>query len=152
MIAAVFDCMVFLQAATNERGPAFACLSLAESNELTLHVSPAILAEVRDVLARPAVQARFPHLTSDRITVFLLKVASLAIIATDVADTGFPMRDPDDAAYLNLAVAAGASHLVTRDKDLLDLMREPTFAAAYPQLQVVDPVSFLALVRQKEAP
>jgi len=36
MIGAVFDCMVFLQAAMNERGPAFACLALAERNDVTL--------------------------------------------------------------------------------------------------------------------
>ena len=34
MTAAVFDCMVFLQAATNDRGPAFACLELVEVNDL----------------------------------------------------------------------------------------------------------------------
>ena len=47
MTAAVFDCMVFLQAATNDRGPAFACLSLVEAGHVALHVSPPILAEVR---------------------------------------------------------------------------------------------------------
>jgi hypothetical protein len=36
MIAAVFDCMVFLQAATNDQGPAFACLSLVEAGGVTL--------------------------------------------------------------------------------------------------------------------
>ena len=60
MTSAVFDCMVFLQAATSDRGPAFACLALAESNEVTLYVSPAILTEVRDVLTRPEIQCSVP--------------------------------------------------------------------------------------------
>ena len=67
MTTAVFDCMVFLQAATNDRGPAFTCLALAESNEVALFVTPVILAEVRDVLTRPKIQAKFPRLTSARI-------------------------------------------------------------------------------------
>jgi predicted nucleic acid-binding protein len=55
MITTVFDCMIFLQAATNVRGPGFACVSLAEANVVTLYVTPVILAEVRDVLARPKI-------------------------------------------------------------------------------------------------
>ena len=31
-------------------------------------------------------------------------------------------RDPKDEPYVNLAVAAAADYVVTRDKDLLDLM------------------------------
>ena len=57
MNAAVLDCMVYLQAATNDRGPAFACLALVETGEVTLYVSAAILAEVRDVLTRPKIRA-----------------------------------------------------------------------------------------------
>jgi predicted nucleic acid-binding protein len=47
---AVFDCMIFLQAAVTDRGPAFACFELVEAGEVTLYVSPLILSEVRDVL------------------------------------------------------------------------------------------------------
>lgn len=63
MIAAVFDCMVFLQAATSDQGPAFACLSLVEAGEVRLSVSPPILGEIKDVLTRPAIRAKFPSLT-----------------------------------------------------------------------------------------
>src|SRR4051812_36532816 len=104
MIAAVFDCMVFLQAATNDEGPAFACLALAETPHVGLYVSPAILAEVRDVLSRPSVQARFPRLTPERVDTFVQKLATLAVLISDVPDAGFPLRDPDDLPYLHLAL------------------------------------------------
>jgi predicted nucleic acid-binding protein len=42
MISAVFDCMIFLQAAISDRGPAFACLALAESKVIRLYVSATI--------------------------------------------------------------------------------------------------------------
>lgn len=54
--------------------------------------------------------------------------------------------------YLNLAVAAGARYLVTRDRDLLDLMSEPpdegrTLRERFPNLVILDPVTFLEAVR-----
>ena len=150
MIAAVFDCMVFLQAATNDRGPAFACLELAENHQIILYVSPAILAEVREVLTRPKIQAKFPHLTPGRIDVFLQKVDSLAVLTDAVPDAGFKIRDANDLPYLNLAVARGAEFLVSRDNDLLDLMNDPSFISRFPEMRIVDPIAFLTRVRDTE--
>ena len=147
MTTAVFDCMVFLQAATNDRGPAYACLALVETGDVALVVSPAILAEVRDVLTRPKIHAKFPHLTPDRVDVFLQKVATIAAVVSDVPDAGLHLRDLDDLPYLNLAVAADAAYIVTRDNDLLDLMKERSFVETCPHLRVVDPVTFLAIAR-----
>jgi putative PIN family toxin of toxin-antitoxin system len=149
MIAVVFDCMVFLQAAASDRGPAFACLSLVESNHVTLSLSPAILAEVKDVLSRPKLRAKFPSLTPERVDLFLLKVASIAVVTADAPDAGFPLRDPDDLPYLNLAIATGAAYLVTRDPDLLDLMKDSAFLAQHSHLRIVDPVEFLQKARPK---
>lgn len=150
MIAAVFDCMVFLQAATNDRGPAFACLELAEKHQIILHVSPVILAEVRDVLTRPKIQAKFPHLTPGRIDVFLQKVDSLSVLTDAVPDADFKIRDASDLPYLNLAVARGAEFLVSRDNDLLDLMNDPSFVSRFPEIRIVDPLAFLTRVRDTE--
>lgn len=38
-------------------------------------------------------------------------------------------RDPKDRPYMDLAVAAEANYLITRDKDLLSLMTSHTVAA-----------------------
>lgn len=67
MITAVFDCMVFLQAATNAQGSAYACLSLVEAGHVSLNASSPIIEEIRDVLTRPEIQARFPSLTIERV-------------------------------------------------------------------------------------
>ena len=53
---AVFDCMELVQAVASERGPAFACFQLAREGKIELYVSPAILAEIAEVLGRPSSQ------------------------------------------------------------------------------------------------
>ena len=57
-------------------------------------------------------------------------------------------RDPKDAPYINLAITVEADYLVSRDKDLLDLMTDYTleakeFRQRFRSLKVVDPVAFL---------
>ena len=121
---AVFDCMVFLQAVTNEQGPAFACVDLVEQEKLQLIVSPAIMAELRDVLSRPKVRAKFPHLTDERVEGFLHWLEDKGITLAEVPRVFEYPRDPDDEPYINLAIASDARYLVSRDKDLLDLIAD----------------------------
>lgn len=119
MIAAVFDCMVFLQAATSDQGPAFACLALVEAGDVSLSVSGPILAEVKDVLMRPQIQAKFSTLTPERVDLFLQKIVMLAAVVAEVPDVGYPLRDADDLPYLNLAVATNSSYLVSGECGIL---------------------------------
>ena len=144
----VFDCMVFLQGAANPDGPAAKCLRLAEAGLIELCLSDDVLKEVRDVLSRPKIRQRFPALTDETVTAFLTRVSRSARFVRDVPRSAQLPRDPKDEKYLDLAVAAGATYLVSRDNDLLDLMREQSpeggaFRARFPQVTILDPVSFL---------
>lgn len=47
-------------------------------------------------------------------------------------------RDPDDDKFLSCAISANASHLVSGDKDLLDLKN-------YNTITIVSPVEFIKL-------
>ena len=67
MPAAVFDCMVFVQALANAKGPACACYELVRGGRLALYVSPDIIAEVGDVLSRPKVRRKLPTLTDEAV-------------------------------------------------------------------------------------
>ena len=151
MIAAVFDCMVFLQAAISDRGPSFACLALVEANQVRLYLSPAILSEVRDVLSRSEIQTKFPHLTQERVDTFVQKIATLAVLVRGVREAGFSIRDPDDLPYLSLAIAANARYLVSWDAHLRDLMRNPEFMRKYRRLLIINPVAFLEAARSEAA-
>ena len=49
---------------------------------------------------------------------------------------------------MNLAIEAGANFLVTRDNDLLDLMKWETeegreFRKRFPQIKILNPAAFL---------
>jgi predicted nucleic acid-binding protein len=50
-----------------------------------------------------------------------------------------------------LAIAAQAAFVVSRDNDLLDLMKDEEFRKAYPALAILDPVAFLRHVRAEVA-
>lgn len=61
-------------------------------------------------------------------------------------------RDPKDEPYVNLAIETSAQFIVSRDKDLLDLMQDGRFRAAYPSIAILAPTAFLDHVRAHVAP
>jgi putative PIN family toxin of toxin-antitoxin system len=150
-VAVVLDTVVLLQAAAKPSGPAGACLRLVTDGQAVLWMSREGLAEIEDVLNRPKVRQRFKSLTDAGVATFLTGLRGRARVMDDVPLT-FPFpRDPDDEHVLNLALAARANFLVTRDNDLLDLMRDDSSAGAafrqqFPNLTISDPVAFLKAV------
>jgi putative PIN family toxin of toxin-antitoxin system len=117
---------------------------LAEQGVLELYISPAILAEVQDVISRPQIRAKFRQLTDDLVAEFIARIERIAIIVDEVGIGSILARDPKDEPYLNLAADCQADYLVSRDRDLLE------GAATMEQirgLRIVDPVAFLAAIR-----
>lgn len=144
----VFDCNTFLQGLVSDQGPVAACLKLFQSGVITLVVSPDVLVEVRDVLNRPELRQKFRRLTPERVEELLQSLVTTATLVHEVPRHVELPRDPKDEPYLNLAITAGATYLVTRDKDLLDLMDQDKkegqgFRRRYSALTILDPVEFL---------
>ncbi len=63
----VVDCVVFVQSLISEAGPAARCLELFEQGKISIAVSRNVLAEVREVLSRSSLRARYPALTDERV-------------------------------------------------------------------------------------
>src|SRR5438128_1752999 len=124
---AVFDCNVFLQALIAEGGPAAACIGLVDARQVALLLSPETLAEAVDVLGRTQLRRKYHTLSDQRVREFLEHAQAVAVMVTDVPQLVILARDPKDEKYINLALAAGAKYLVTRDKDLLDLRNDAVF-------------------------
>lgn len=143
---AVFDCMVYLQAAARRHGPAAACLRLALAGQIELCVSTPIIDEVRGVLSRDKLRRKFPALTDAAVDALLGDIQTAAR-SLDPVPAAFQLpRDPKDEKYVDAILAAGGGYLVTRDRDLLDLMNDSEFRANYPGVTILDPAAFLNTV------
>jgi len=157
-IRAVFDCMIFLQGAARRESAAGACLLLVELDTIELCVSQEIMAEVRDVLARPQVRQKFPALTDQIVDRFLAALEERAVVVSEVPRAFQFDRDPKDEPYINLALAAKVSYFVSRDGDILDLADASTpdgerLRRQAPELRILEPVAFLVEMRHRlEAP
>lgn len=149
---AVFDCNVLLQALLSASGPAGKLVQLAKEQKLSIFVSAYAIDELRDVATRPKIQTKF-RLTVEMIEQFcrdLLAHSTLIDVVPHVFD--FP-RDPDDAHYIDLAVAVSAKLIVSRDHDLLSLRDTTTpegkeFVNQYPWLEILTPPEALTRIAE----
>lgn len=144
----VFDCNVLLQSAARERSVAAKCLNLVESGLIRLYVSREVLAEAEDVLNRPEVRAQFTELSDEIVGAFLKRLQKISVLVRSVPKKFSYPRDEDDEPYINLAVTAGADFIISRDKDLLDLMTGHAddckeFRQRFRPLRVIEPDEFL---------
>ena len=97
-------------------------------------MSEAVAAEIRQVLARP--KFAFVLTSSDQanIAALLFADAEWFVPTVQVRDC----RDPKDAKYLELALAARASVLISSDNDLLSLH-------PWRGIPILRPAAYLAL-------
>ncbi len=137
-----FDAMCDLQAVTNHDGSAWAAMALSDSGLLKIVACEETLKEVIDVLSRPNSVKKFPSLI-ERRGPFLAVIKTIAEMRPDPPKVVSLPRDPKDEPYLNFAIASGAAYLVTRDKDMLDLVDEPDFTARFPVLRILGPVALM---------
>ena len=148
---AVFDCNIFFQATRNESGPAGTALRLLDQGAFSLFVSGAIVEEAKETFNDPRVRAKNARLTDTVVDALFDHLKTKATLVDEIPDTFTYERDPDDAKYINLALAVGAKYLVSRDKDLLDLMEDEAFRKNFPNLTILDPVAFLHELRNAES-
>jgi putative PIN family toxin of toxin-antitoxin system len=146
----VYDCNVLLQALISRRGPAFAAVEAAREGRVVLFLSQFIVDELQRVAARPSIAVRF-SLTAARVAEFLNLVEKDSHRLSAVPSVFEYDRDPKDAQYVDLAVAANAQLIVSRDNDLLAL-GDPTrpegrdFALRFPGLQILTPPQLLTML------
>lgn len=94
-------------------------LAAARKGRIKLHTSPALLAELEEVLSRDKFAARVIQVGGSVPQM----IAGYRALVTPVRPAAIEptTRDPDDDHVLACALGAGASLIVTRDRDLLDL-------------------------------
>ena len=115
-------------------------------------MSEQILREVRKVLDRSEVRTALPGITDLGVESLFRRLARKAVVVREVPRVFEYSRDPDDEPYINLAIAARANFLVSRDRDLLDLMTghdldSKQFRQRFRFLRIIEPASLLQEVK-----
>lgn len=115
---AVADANVFVSSALGRspQAPSVLVIKAALDGRIELVMSPALLAEVGDVLSRPRIRKR---LSADDADLFLADVAAHVVMVADPIDPAPVCRDPDDDYLIALAAVSGAASLISGDDDLL---------------------------------
>lgn len=148
----VFDCNIFAQAILNPLGPAGGCVDAAIDGRVTLFISDFILAEIGDIPNKPS--PRKMGVTAQKAEVLIaMLIDSAERIAAPPAVFVHPI-DPDDSPYVNLALAADARLIVSRDRHLLNLNNpakpwSAEFRSRYPLLQVISAEELLEILRRR---
>jgi putative PIN family toxin of toxin-antitoxin system len=143
--------MVFLQAAIHP-DRRYATIEAVEDSRLILCTSPELLAEVRDVLTRPALMAKFSELTHDRVAQFLDRINLIAMAFPNVRKAFSWPQHPDDDQLFNLAIESKADFMVTWENRLLQLGTDTTPSAVElrtlaPRLSIVTPAQLAATLK-----
>jgi len=118
-VRAVIDTNVLL-AVLLWRGPPHALLEQVRAGTLSMVSSPALLAELADVIGR----AKFDAILAKTQTSRERSLAQVRQLAEVIEPPPLPQpvcRDPDDDQVLALALAAKVDLIVSGDNDLLSL-------------------------------
>jgi putative PIN family toxin of toxin-antitoxin system len=129
-VRAVIDTNVLI-AALLWRGPPHALLEQLRAGAMTLVSSPALLAELADVIGR----AKFDAILVQSNTSRERALAEVRQLADVVEPSPLPQpvcRDPDDDHVLALALAAKAELIVSGDNDLLSMKSFENIAIVAP--------------------
>jgi len=140
-----------VQAIANDAGPAGQALRLLDENVIQVYVSRAVMKELRAVLKYSSVREKLPSLDDQRVEAFIEHLLFRAKMLRRVRHVFNYPRATQDEPYIDLAVAANAGYLVTRDKDLLSLTTDHTllakqFRQRFPHLRIMNPVAFVQAV------
>lgn len=147
-IRVVFDCNIYFQALISPSGPSGLCLSHALAGRVRLFCSEFVINEIQSTTRHPKLREKFATLTDAAIKALINDIERVGTFIDVFPEPFQYTRDPDDAHYVNLALAAQAKYVVSRDNDLLDLMNMARaeareFRSRFPSLEIIEPPHLL---------
>jgi putative PIN family toxin of toxin-antitoxin system len=119
-------------------GPPYRPIKAAVDGALTLFTSPALLAELRGVLAREPLISRLERQCSSVEEAISLYAGLAARVSPEAVPRVIP-ADPDDDHVIAAAMAAKADLVISGDRHLLNL-------ASYHGIRIVTPADALSII------
>lgn len=135
----VLDSTILVSAFLTPGGAADVVLHQGIDEAFTCCLADEIITETVQRLLTPRLQQRYAYTDAD-VDTFKATLRGSFLIVSDLPPLTGIVRDPNDDMIVACAVAAVASHVVTRDDDLLSL-------GAYEDIAMVTPEAFLRLLR-----
>lgn len=117
MLRVVVDPNVFVSGVIQPAGVSAQVIRAGLAGRFRFIVSPALIAELAGVLARPKLQ---PYVTADEAATLADAIVGAAEEHDDPSIGTRVLRDPDDEYLVALATASGADLIVSGDRDLLE--------------------------------
>ena len=102
-------------------GPPREVIALIEQEKIILCTSPALIAELHDVIGRPKFSSRLERVQQSPHEVAERYVEHAAIIVEPQEVPEIVTSDPDDDLVLACALSAAADYIISGDRHLLDL-------------------------------
>jgi putative PIN family toxin of toxin-antitoxin system len=146
----VFDCNIFAQTLITPAGNAAKCVERVISGDIRLFWSDYVLREIRAIPEKKTPKRLGVNL--EGVELLIARLAPIAHLIEHPASVYQHPSDPKDSHYVDLAIAANAKLIVSRDKHLLNLTNQlrpesSLFKAIFPDLVVLQPEQLLALLR-----
>jgi len=135
----ILDTNVLVSGLLVAEGPPAKLLDAWQRNQFTLVACEELIAELREVTARPFFKAR---LRASRVEVLAAGVRDFSFFCADLPP-GAKAPDPKDSFLLALAEASDAEFLVTGDKGLQALKR-------YMSTRIVSPATMIGVLKEGE--
>lgn len=133
MLKVTIDTNTLISAAISH-GNEFLLLKAAQEDKLQLVLSPDILEEFKEVLARP----KFGF-SEEQVMAAFKQLVSIASIVVPTAKCTLIKDDPDDNRILECAEEGNVGYIVSGDKHLLNLKQ-------YKSIKIVKSAEMLNLV------
>ena len=139
----VLDTNVLVSAFVSAIGAPAQVFDLWRNDVIEIVTTQETLDELVRVLAYPKIRTRLRY-SDDQIKRYLLLLRKHALYVQELPPLTVVEADPDDDKFLALAVASGATVVVSGDGHLLDL-------GAYADIVILSPAAFLDwLMRQSQ--